>query len=451
MAKVHQDSAPEQGLAQDISVMSQPRNMRSFLIKTVSGTFGLKVLNVGLVYANSVLIARLVGAAGYGEYIYTISWIQILLIPAALGFEGLINRELAVYVAKSKWGAAKGLLQSSNLLILGNAVLVAVAAVVLLGGLGALTHLEHQSTFWLGLLLLPILALSRLRQYALQALHKVLQGTFPDTILRPLGLVIILGGYALIVPDQLSATVVMGAEVLMTFAAFCLGTWFLTRSIPRAVKHAKREVHLLMWIRQALPMLLIGSMYVINQQTDSVMLGLLQNSEQVGIYAVVNRGSGLLGFIQIAFSTPLAAVFATLYAQGQRDALQSLVTRSCQASLGSSFIFALALWLGADLFLQIFGPEFLSGRSALLILTGAQLVNAATGAVAMLLIMTGFDGKAAWAVGSSALINIILNAWLIPEYGINGAAIATGTSLIIWNILMVYFSLKHLRVRSLPI
>ncbi len=34
---------------------------------------------------------------------------------------------------------------------------------------------------------------------------------------------------------------------------------------------------------------------------------------------------------------------------------------------------------------------------------------------------------------TAALMNIILNASLIPVWGITGAAIASGSSLVVWN------------------
>ena len=37
-----------------------------------------------------------------------------------------------------------------------------------------------------------------------------------------------------------------------------------------------------------------------------------------------------------------------------------------------------------------------------------------------------------------ALVNIVLNYILIPIYGINGAAIASMFSLVVWNVLMIY-------------
>ena len=39
-------------------------------------------------------------------------------------------------------------------------------------------------------------------------------------------------------------------------------------------------------------------------------------------------------------------------------------------------------------------------------------------------------------VGTSVLLNIALNATLIPMYGIEGAAIATAISLVTWNLLL---------------
>ena len=38
-----------------------------------------------------------------------------------------------------------------------------------------------------------------------------------------------------------------------------------------------------------------------------------------------------------------------------------------------------------------------------------------------------------------AIINIVANYLLIPIYGILGAAISTGFSIVFWNLIMVYY------------
>ena len=85
----------------------------------------------------------------------------------------------------------------------------------------------------------------------------------------------------------------------------------------------------------------------------------------------------------------------------------------------------------------IFGSEFTRGAIALAILSAAQLVNAFTGPANSLLNMTGHEDDQLKAMTVGVAINAALNALLIPRWDIVGAAIATGTSLIVWNILLV--------------
>ena len=51
--------------------------------------------------------------------------------------------------------------------------------------------------------------------------------------------------------------------------------------------------------------------------------------------------------------------------------------------------------------------------------------------------MTGNQNIYASILLIGALLNIVLNLILIPLYGINGAALASMSSLIVWNLSMV--------------
>lgn len=55
---------------------------------------------------------------------------------------------------------------------------------------------------------------------------------------------------------------------------------------------------------------------------------------------------------------------------------------------------------------------------------------------------------ATFCAGSSVVLNVALNAAFIPLYGVKGAAISTGTSLIVWNILPWYWTHRRLGLRS---
>ena len=172
----------------------QNESLRRFIVKAMSGTVALKVLNVGLMYANSLLLVRLAGVSGYGEYSYIIAWVYILLIPAALGFEGVINRELAVYSVRRSWADAKGLLGFSNQLVLLSSVLLAIVAVVGCWLLGLAENGQALMAFAIGIASLPFVALSRLRVGALQAMKSVVASQLPEAIVHPGILFVCSGG-----------------------------------------------------------------------------------------------------------------------------------------------------------------------------------------------------------------------------------------------------------------
>ncbi len=62
-------------------------------------------------------------------------------------------------------------------------------------------------------------------------------------------------------------------------------------------------------------------------------------------------------------------------------------------------------------------------------------MNVATGLNGMLLIMTGHERVASVAVGVGAAANIGLNLLLVPRWGMDGAAVANVSSLVILNLL----------------
>ena len=425
--------------------------LRRFLTRSISGTFGLKIVNMALVYANSLLLVKLSGTRSYGEYVYVIAWLQILLIPAAMGFEGLIGRELAVYTTKEQWAGAKGLLLFANKTVLLNSVFL-TAAVWL--GIRLFNPAGNSSalTFTLGLCSLPFLALSRIRNSSLQAIKNVVLGQLPDDIARPgIIFVALVGAYFLTRHREVSSSEVMLINLVATIVAFGVGAILLKKKLAQNIQISYPKYARKAWLKAALPMLLIGSMYVINTQTDSVMLGFLKQPELVGFYTVANRGAGLVSFVQLSFSTSLAPVFATLHAQGDLNKLKAIIRKSCRSTFLVSLLLAIVIGLGSHWFLLIFGAEFLTAKLALLILLLGNLVNAFTGATARLLIMTGHARDTAIGVSISAFSNIILNALLIPPFGLEGAAIATAISSVLWNVLLVAFTYKRFGVFSTAI
>jgi len=68
-----------------------------------------------------------------------------------------------------------------------------------------------------------------------------------------------------------------------------------------------------------------------------------------------------------------------------------------------------------------------------------------------LLTMSGHEKYTAIGVGTGAIFNIILNTFFIPIWKIEGAAIATTSSIIIWNCISLIFVKNKLGIDSTAI
>ena len=62
--------------------------------------------------------------------------------------------------------------------------------------------------------------------------------------------------------------------------------------------------------------------------------------------------------------------------------------------------------------------------------------------------MTGHQNRAAVHFGSAAALNIGLNVLLVPPFGAMGAAVATAVSMVAWNLAMLTFVVRRLRLNS---
>ncbi len=427
--------------------LGKETSLRSFLAKAVAGTFGLQVANAGFAYISTLLLARFLGAAGYGSYAYALAWLGLLSIPALLGLPGLITREVSVYQAKSHWGLAKGLLIWANKVVFLMSLAIALLFAVAIWRF-ANSDPQTISVLVIAAIALPLGTLTQLRQPTMQALNRIVLGQLPELLIRPLLLISLLSGSYLALGKNLTAPWAMGLYVMANGVAFLVGTWFLQRSLPAIYKEVSAEYEPGVWLRSALPMLLIGGMYVVNNRTDTIMLGIMRDQAEVGIYSIASQGSSLLSFVLIAFNTSLAPTFASLYSEGNISRLQKIVTKSSQMILLATLPMCLGLVVFGTYFLSLFGAEFVQGKGVLVILIVGQFFNAATGSVALLLTMTNYERDVAFGVTASAVLNVILNAVLIPYSGPEGAAIATTVSRIAWNVLLVFLVYKRLGIRS---
>ena len=91
---------------------------------------------------------------------------------------------------------------------------------------------------------------------------------------------------------------------------------------------------------------------------------------------------------------------------------------------------------------------YLPAYLPLVILSFGQLINIGAGSVGNVLNMTGYQNDTVKGQVIAAIPSLVLNILLVPKYGLNGAAVATAGSFLIWNMVLLYFVKKRTKLKT---
>jgi O-antigen/teichoic acid export membrane protein len=422
---------------------SRPRSVVRPMLMRASATLVLQGFSLLTGFATTVLLAHFLGGVGYGRYAYALAWTGLLTTPAILGLDRFLVRSMAVYEVEGRWELVKGLLKRTNELVLGASTAIAGG-----GCLVALTSLHGSLrwTFCVAMALIPLTALTLLRQGAMQALSRVVSGQLPEFLIRP---VLVLGGVVALETAghrALTSTTAVAVNVAAVAVAFAVGAVMLRRALPAPARSVQARYETRAWLTASLPMMWFAAVWFGNKYIATLVVGTLDGPRAAGVYSVVEKGAELIVLVLIAANMPLAPVIARMYANKDSIGLQHATERVAQATLLASAPIAAALAFFPGVYLSLFGGSFRTGGTALVILAVAQLVNAAAGPAGNILIMTGHERAAVGGVGVGLLANVVLGVVLVPPLGATGGAIAAGTSLILWNAILVVRARSCLRV-----
>lgn len=398
----------------------------------------IRAVGLALTLGVSVFLARVMGAEGLGQYTLAFAVISLLGLPVHMGLPSLVLRETARAKAARNWQALRGIWYWAT-----RRILLVSALIVLLGG--SLTWAVHwlfdpsvRSVFLVGLPLVPLIALSKARAGALRGLGQVAVSQVPEDLLRPMVLILLGAVSYLVLQQDVSPVLMMGLHLVAASFAFIVGTVLLLRARPREmVATLERVIESREWAKAIWPLALIASVQSVMANADFLMLGLWRDAADVGQYKVATSGAALcavgLGVVAMVINPRFAALHQVRDMAG--------LSRIAAIGAGMGFVAAaplalvLAIW-AAPILSFVFGEEYAGGASALTILALAQTLNAFFGSCIGLLNMTGHEKKAMRGFLISTVLNVGLNAMLIPIWGMEGAATSTLVSTAVWNLLL---------------
>ncbi|HDZ86978.1 MAG TPA: flippase [Actinobacteria bacterium] len=391
------------------------------------------IIGKALILVFTLLIAKLLNTEQVGLYFLGLSVVTIASIPALLGLDSGIVRFVALYKGTNDDGKIKGTVISAVLMVIPLSFLIAFVLFFSSDKIATVFfHKPELSNVLRPLsIAVPFIALAAVFISTTQALkfmqYKVFAKDLADNILKTLvALVLLVLGFGL--NGVVFATVI--AAVMVAIISFYYSNKLISLFDSNKPVFEFRSL-LSFSVPQSFSSLIVISMLYV----DILILGYFMPASVVGIYSIAAKVS-LIGILVISsFNAIFAPMIADLYNRSKLDVLSDLFKTVTKWIFSISFPVFLILVFLAKPILSIFGNEYIAGATALIILSVGQLINAASGPVGLMIVMSGRPGIELLSNVVVFILNITLNLLLIPKYGIEGAAIATAVSISTMNII----------------
>ncbi|MEC9491677.1 flippase [Flexistipes sp.] len=423
------------------------QSVKEYVIRGASGIFLMKIIGIFIGLLSSIVIARAMGPENYGLYSFALETMMFVSIPISMGLANLLTREVAKYHYQNNFSYLKGIIAWSGKFVFFTALLL-----ILIAAIGIFVFIDDPVKMNIFLLALPIIFLNSINQVrmgSLRGLKRVIQSQLPETLIRPSFTVIVISLLYWGMKYPISAKIGIIVNLFSLSIVFIVGLWWLLKAVPEKSKITVSAYDSKKWIRESMPFFLLGGIAIINTKLSVVIVGVFRPVEEVGFYRIAVTASTIISFLLMAVNMTIAPLISELYYGGKKDQLQRILTKTVRFIFTIGLMISIGYWVLGNFLISLFyGHEYLPAYLPLVILSLGQLINIGAGSVGIVLNMTGYQNDTVKGQVIAAISSVALNILLVPKYGLNGAAVATAGSFLIWNIVLLYFVKKRTKLKT---
>jgi O-antigen/teichoic acid export membrane protein len=389
-------------------------------------------------YMFSIIMARFLGAQMLGLYSLGNAITRIAEILALLGLDNGVLRfvsrdtEDKVNVDRSIYTSLKiGLISS-----------ILIAVLLFLSAEKIVNEILNEDSFLITVIKvfaisLPFTVLTLISSFATQAFKILKYKIFVNQIVNPLTLLIAFVTSYFLLGIELSIllpTVVSSIIGLMFILKFL--TNFSSISLSKIIgTTVDKDI-----LKFSVPLMFVSAIGIIMHWIDIIMLGILSNATEVGMYHPIERTAGLVRMILFAFAGIFAPIFSEHYFKKNKNGMKDSYQSSSKYILAFSLPIFIFLFIFSEPMLLVFGTEF-QNYFALKVLLLGIFIQTIFGLGSSTLTMSGYTKFNLLNVSIALFLNIISNSILIPLYGLTGAALATSFALIVLSTLRYFENL----------
>ena len=409
-------------------------------LRNVSALTLATVVSKGLLFLWQLVLARFLGEAGYGLYGTVGAFIAIGAAISAFGTGPIIIREVVRrprlagdYLGVTLW-LRSGLALLAWLLLNALAPLAGYDAEI--RNLLALASISLLVDTWGNICYEILMAQERIRTSSLvTVLHLLLLLAFASLALASGGGLV--GLYLATIAAGLARAAMLWAQVLRSGVR------------PARMRHDLLRSLLV----GSLPLALTGFLSIAWLYIDKLMTARMLGAQQTGwltaAFVIV------FGMIELLGTTALTSLFPMM-SRYSGVTLDNIVRRLVWFTLLASLPLTLLLsFFALEITVPLFGADFAPAATLLRILAWYALIRLVADVYLQALITSNRQRRVMVVYACGLLLNVSLNAILLPRMGVNGAAIASLFSMLLALALLLYSTpvpaWRPLLMRSAPL
>ena len=296
---------------------------------------------------------------------------------------------------------------------------------------------------YLACLIIPIYGLVQIQAGIAQSYDWSNLAVMPFYIIRT-GAVIVLMGALWLIGATTDAVTAMVVAVITVYAITIGQGIVLERRLKEKVPAGPKIYDVKTWLATSLPIFVVEGFYLLLTYVDIVALEHFRSPEDVAVYYAGARLLAIVSFVYFAIAGSTAHKFTEYHIAGDKKRLAAFFAETIRWTFWPSLAVCAGILVLGKPMLYLFGPNFQAAYPLMFILAVGMMARAAVGPAERLLNMLGERKQCAAVYALAFFINLALCIVLIPRIGIEGAATATSSALIVESILLYYVARRRL-------
>lgn len=370
------------------------------------------------------IVARLIGVENTGQYFFALTYQSIFAVVADFGSAAVLTREMAKLPGKiqSIFSTALG-----NKLLFGSVAYILVAVSVNVLGYAPAT----KNLIYLAGLTMFFDNFHSLFYAVFRANRNLKYESFG--IVGSQFLTLVVGTIALV--NHWSLIWLIAAYTIPSFLNVLYSGFFVLRKCAVKLKLSFEKSLWREFLIMAWPFACAGIIGRLYSYSDSLLMSKMLTGRELGAWSVPYKITFAFQFVALSLSASVYPVFSALWAT-DKVALAKLFEKSWRYLFSIVFPLSAGIFaIAAQFIMKVYGADYADSIFPLRVLSISLIFGYLAIICASMLNAIGQQRKQTLLMTIALVASIACNLFLLPRYGINGAAFsALFSNLLMWAI-----------------